>query len=123
MRSKFGAKEDIKIDVTMFDGCIFVPKLDDECNENALTREELRPHISLLVDISKGEDFDMLEFVCSAWPDCLEIQKVFIYRRGQLLLPRPWLGPSFKYEFFLFSDTLIAFPVDLFMISILLCIS
>lgn len=81
----------------MFDGCTFVPKLDDECNENALMREELRPHISLLVDISKGEDCDVVEFVCSAWPDCLEIQKVFIYRPGQLLTS-PWLGPGFKYE-------------------------
>ncbi|KAJ9702647.1 hypothetical protein PVL29_004401 [Vitis rotundifolia] len=95
LRSKFREKEDIKIDVTMFDGCIFIPKLDDDFNENDITGQELRPHISLLVDISKGEDCDMLEFVCSAWPDCLEIQKVFIYRHGRLL-PRPWLGPGFK---------------------------
>lgn len=101
----------------MFDGCIFIPKLDDDFNENDITGQELRPHISLLVDISKGEDCDMLEFVCSAWPDSLEIQKVFIYRHGRLL-PRPWLGPGFKYDFFLFSDTLVAFPEYLVMISI-----
>ncbi|XVF35654.1 hypothetical protein REPUB_Repub18cG0164700 [Reevesia pubescens] len=49
MRGKYGENEEIKIEVTMFDGCVFVPKHgEDSIGENILL------HISLLVDISKG---------------------------------------------------------------------
>ncbi|XP_042491494.1 uncharacterized protein At2g39795, mitochondrial-like, partial [Macadamia integrifolia] len=52
-------------------------------------------HISLIVDVSKGEGCDVLEFVCSAWPDSLEIQKIFMLRRGGMPA-RPYVGPDFK---------------------------
>nr|GMD87124.1 transcription repressor OFP6-like [Ipomoea batatas] len=53
----------------MFDGSISVPKSGNE------TSEDVRLHISLLVDIEKKEEGGKaLEFVCSAWPDSLEIQ-------------------------------------------------
>ncbi|KAI7989799.1 Uncharacterized protein LOK49_LG13G02728 [Camellia lanceoleosa] len=89
LRGKFGENETIKIEATMFDGSVIVPKSGDDS-----TAENVCLHISLLVDISKGEECD-LEFVCSAWPDSIEIQKVYIFRRDGSL-PRPYMGPNFR---------------------------
>lgn len=91
LRGKFGENETIKIEATMFDGSVVVPKSGDDS-----TAEDVRLHISLLVDISKGEDCD-LEFVCSSWPDHIEIQKVYIFRRDGSL-KWPYMGPNFWYE-------------------------
>lgn len=88
LRGKFGENETIKIEATMFDGSVIIPKSGDDS-----TAENVCLHISLLVDISKGEECD-LEFVCSAWPDSIEIQKVYIFRRDGSL-PRPYMGPNF----------------------------
>lgn len=93
MRGKFGDTEDIKIEVTMFDGYEVIPKLGDDS-----PGENLRLHISLLVDISKGDGSNDLEFVCSAWPDSLEVQKVYIIQRDRILA-RPYVGPDFRYGF------------------------
>ncbi|KAA8521667.1 hypothetical protein F0562_012343 [Nyssa sinensis] len=57
--------------------------------------ENVRLHINLLVDLSKGEGCDLLEFVCSAWPDCLEIQKVYLFSRDSAL-PQSYMGPNFR---------------------------
>ncbi|XP_058203371.1 uncharacterized protein At2g39795, mitochondrial-like [Rhododendron vialii] len=88
LRGKFGENETIKIEATMFDGSVVVPKSGDDG-----TAEDVRLHISLLVDISKGGECD-LEFVCSSWPDHIEIQKVYIYRRDGSL-KWPYMGPNF----------------------------
>ncbi|KAJ8536200.1 hypothetical protein K7X08_034601 [Anisodus acutangulus] len=41
------------------------------------------------------ESNDVLEFVCSAWPDSVEIRKV--YMRGQKgIVDQPYVGPAFK---------------------------
>ncbi|KAL6212988.1 hypothetical protein ACLB2K_018203 [Fragaria x ananassa] len=90
MRGKFGDSEDIKIEVTMFDGYESVPKTGDDSSG-----EDLRLHISVLVDISKGDGSNDLEFLCSAWPDRLEIQKVYVLRRGGMPA-KPYLGPDFR---------------------------
>lgn len=87
MRGKFGDTEDIKIEVTMFDGYEIVHKMRDDCSG-----EDVRLHISVLVDISKGDGSDDLEFVCSAWPDSLEIRKVYLLRH----LKTPYMGPDFR---------------------------
>ncbi|KAL0354858.1 UNVERIFIED_CONTAM: hypothetical protein Sradi_3932700 [Sesamum radiatum] len=71
---KFGENEEIKIEVTMFDGSVPIKKDDDT--------EDEKLHVTLIVDVFKGEDTDVLEFVCSAWPDSIEIRKVFT--RGML---------------------------------------
>ncbi|KAL6985194.1 hypothetical protein U1Q18_018577 [Sarracenia purpurea var. burkii] len=90
LMGKFGGNETIKIEATMFDGSVAVPKSGDDSNA-----EDVHLHISLLVDISKGEDGCDLEFVCSSWPDHMEIQKVYIFRRGDSLT-RPYMGPNFR---------------------------
>lgn len=91
LRGRSTIDENIKIEATMFDGYGTVsPKLRDE-------ETELNPqlHISLLVDISKGEGSDMLEFVCSAWPDRLVIDKLYVLALDGKL-SRPYIGPDFR---------------------------
>ncbi|KAL9363510.1 hypothetical protein Peur_046295 [Populus x canadensis] len=66
----------------MFDGYVTVPKLGD-----VASGEDLRHHISVIVDISRGDGGEKLEFLCSAWPDHLEIQKVYLLGHR-----RCWVG-------------------------------
>jgi complement component 1 Q subcomponent-binding protein len=74
--------EDIKLEASMFDGYVTVPKLGDVASD-----EDLRLHISVIVDISRGDGGEKLEFLCSAWPDHLEIQKVYLLGHR-----RCWVG-------------------------------
>ncbi|XP_050365840.1 uncharacterized protein At2g39795, mitochondrial [Argentina anserina] len=90
MRSKFGDSEEIKIEVTMFDGYESVPKTRDDSYG-----QDLHLHISVLVEISKGDGSSDLEFLCSAWPDRLEVQKVYVLNRGRMPA-KPYLGPDFR---------------------------
>ena len=90
MRGKFGDDEDIKIEVTMFDGYELSPKHDSD-------GEDVRLHISVLVDISKGDGSNDLEFICSAWPDGLEILNVYLLRRDKKLARPPYIGPDIRY--------------------------
>ncbi|KAB1204680.1 hypothetical protein CJ030_MR8G012752 [Morella rubra] len=90
MRSRFEDNENIKIEATMFDGCVSVPKPRDDSYG-----EDVRLHLSLLVDISKGDGCDELEFLCSAWPDSLEVQKVYMLKRDRMRA-MPYLGPDFR---------------------------
>lgn len=87
---KFEGKEDIKIEATMFDGCVSVPRAGDDTDA-----EDIHLHISLLVDIHKGEGSDGLGFVCSAWPDGLEIMKVYVLC-GNGMLPKAYMGPNLR---------------------------
>lgn len=72
----------------MFDGYATMSK-----GEN--TEPDAQLHISLLVDISKGEGGEMLEFVCSAWPKKLEIQRFYVMRVDGVL-NRPYTGRDFR---------------------------
>ncbi|KAA3489889.1 Mitochondrial glycoprotein family protein [Gossypium australe] len=90
MRGKYGENEEIKIEATMFDGCVFVPKPgEDSTGENVVL------HISLLVDISKGQGYPDMEFLCSAWPDHLEIQKVYLLNRDKTII-NPYMGRDLR---------------------------
>ncbi|TQD97774.1 hypothetical protein C1H46_016640 [Malus baccata] len=52
-------------------------------------------HLSMLVDITKGDDSKDLEFLCSAWPDRLEVQKVYVLERDRMPA-KPYMGPDFR---------------------------
>ncbi|XP_042055933.1 uncharacterized protein At2g39795, mitochondrial-like isoform X2 [Salvia splendens] len=43
----------------------------------------------------EGEDSDILEFVCSGWPDGIEIRNVFT-RGHDRIKNQPYMGPKFK---------------------------
>ena len=73
----------------MFDGSRPIKKNDD-------TSEDVKLHITLIIDVFKGEDKDILEFVCSAWSDSIEIRNVFT-RGHDRIKDQPYMGPKFKY--------------------------
>ncbi|XP_040998462.1 uncharacterized protein At2g39795, mitochondrial-like [Juglans microcarpa x Juglans regia] len=88
LKRKIG-DEDIKVEVTMFDGAIPTAK------SGGGTGDEVQLHITLIVNISKCKDVDVLEITCSAWPDSIEINRLFI-RRGDKMPAQPYVGPEFK---------------------------
>ncbi|KAH7574076.1 hypothetical protein JRO89_XS03G0248300 [Xanthoceras sorbifolium] len=91
MNGKFGDSEDIKIEATMFDGFVSVPRVGDDA-----TGEDTRLHISVIVDISKRDGPETVEFVCSAWPDALEIHNIYVFSTSRdNKLVRPYIGPHF----------------------------
>ncbi|XWS19143.1 hypothetical protein CRYUN_Cryun32bG0106700 [Craigia yunnanensis] len=87
LKRKFGEKEDITIEATMFDGSFPV-------STSAKVWDDVQLHITFIVNISKGDD-NVLEIMCSAWPDAIEIKKLFV--RGHNRTPdQPYFGPEFK---------------------------
>lgn len=90
LKGKFGESEIIDIEVGMFDGCIFVPTSGDESTNRHM-------HLSLLIHVKKGESLNQLIIICSAWPDCLEIQKIAVLPRDQSKSTL-YMGPYLKYE-------------------------
>ncbi|KAJ8751712.1 hypothetical protein K2173_025883 [Erythroxylum novogranatense] len=91
LKGRFDDVEDIEMEVTMFDGYGIGPI----AGGGDSSVEDVRLHITLLVDISKGTDDDALEFACSAWPESLEIQRVYLLK-NQKVLDRPYMGPDFR---------------------------
>ncbi|XVF89378.1 hypothetical protein PTKIN_Ptkin19aG0125500 [Pterospermum kingtungense] len=89
MVGKYG-DEGIKIEVTMFDGCVFVPKPGEDNGG-----EDVVLHLSLLIDVSKGQGPPEMEFLCSAWPDRLEIHKVYLLNRDKIVT-NPYIGPHYR---------------------------
>ena len=75
----------------MFDGVAPIPQA-----KKAIYEGEVRLHLSLVVEVSKGEDLDsVLVFVCSAWPESLEVQKVFPLGKRTARV-QPYMGRNFK---------------------------
>lgn len=91
LKKTFGDNEEIKVDSTMFDGSVPAPKSGSGVD----TAGDVNLHITFTVDISKGQGDAVLQFVCSAWPDTIEILKVFVRGRDQTLV-QPYTGPEFK---------------------------
>ncbi|KAJ0008497.1 hypothetical protein Pint_30296 [Pistacia integerrima] len=88
LNRKFGENEDIKVEATMFDGSIPVSK------GGVAAGEDVKLHITLIVNISKG-DGEVLEIICSAWPDTIEINQLFV-RENNRMSAQPYVGPEFK---------------------------
>lgn len=95
LEKKFGDDEEIKVEVTLFDGSMPVSKYVDG-KESGQIGEELIMHITLIVSVFKDDNDKVLEFVCSAWPTSVEIDKIFMRPRGQMP-EEPYMGPPFKY--------------------------
>ncbi|XP_022144809.1 uncharacterized protein At2g39795, mitochondrial [Momordica charantia] len=91
LERKYAENENIKIEVTMFDRSIPAPKSGGSSG----TVEDVLLHITVIVNITKGDSSDVLEIMCSAWPDSLEIDRFFL-RRGEKMPAQPYAGPEFK---------------------------
>ncbi|KAK1287199.1 hypothetical protein QJS10_CPB19g00661 [Acorus calamus] len=90
LRGKHRNAEDIRVEATMFNVV--------ETSAPRLADDEPRRNISLIVEVSKGKDCpDVLQFICSAWPDSLQVRKVFLRPRDSSLVPiNPHMGPNFE---------------------------
>ncbi|XP_056161947.1 uncharacterized protein At2g39795, mitochondrial-like isoform X1 [Syzygium oleosum] len=89
LKRKFGGNEDINIEATMFDGAIPASKTAGGLGE------DVELHISFVVNITKDKGSNVLEIMCSAWPDSIEINKLLV--RGCQRMPSGlYTGPGFK---------------------------
>ncbi|ESW07797.1 hypothetical protein PHAVU_010G159900 [Phaseolus vulgaris] len=86
------ADEDIKLEVTMFDGALPAPTQTPD--GGVINSDEMQMHITVIVTISKGEGDGVLQITCSAWPDDVEIKKVFI-RANENIIDEAYVGPEF----------------------------
>ncbi|KAK7381530.1 hypothetical protein VNO80_00075 [Phaseolus coccineus] len=86
------ADEDIKLEVTMFDGAVPAPTPTPD--GGVINSDEMQMHITVIVTISKGEGDGVLQITCSAWPDYVEIKKLFI-RANENIIDEPYVGPEF----------------------------
>ncbi|XP_048602079.1 uncharacterized protein LOC125580873 [Brassica napus] len=84
MKGRFGEDETIKMEATMFDGFMYVLRTGLDASGS-----DIRLHISLLVNISKADGNDEMEFLCSVWPNRIEIQNLYMLRSNK----------SLKYDF------------------------
>ncbi|KAF2301476.1 hypothetical protein GH714_025116 [Hevea brasiliensis] len=88
LKRKFARNEEIKVEATMFDGSVPSPVSGD------ITKDNVQLHITLIVNISKGNG-NVLEIMCSAWPDSIEITKLFT-RTSEKMPAQAYVGPDFK---------------------------
>ncbi|CAB4272931.1 unnamed protein product [Prunus armeniaca] len=91
LRRKFEDNEDIKIEATMFDGAVPAPK----SKGGSGLGKEVQLHITMIVNISKKEGGNVLEIMCSVWPDTIEINKLFV-RQPDNMPAQAYVGPEFK---------------------------
>lgn len=88
LKRKFGDKEDITIEATMFDGSIPV-------SNSGKFEDNVQLHLTFVINISKGGDSNVLEILCSARPDAIEVEKLFV-RGPNRTQGQPYSGPEFK---------------------------
>ncbi|KAL9265042.1 hypothetical protein AKJ16_DCAP17431 [Drosera capensis] len=93
LEKKFGETEEIKVEVTMLDGS--APAAQSHDGKGGKVMEEVMMHITLIVNIFEEGLDDVVEFVCSAWPDALDIDMVYV--RACCVVPyKLYMGPLFK---------------------------
>ncbi|KAF5741770.1 mitochondrial glycoprotein [Tripterygium wilfordii] len=93
LKKKFGENEEIKVEATMFDAVIPIQKSVGDGGKRV--PEDVKLHITLVVNISKEGVGEVLEIMCSAWPNSIEITKLFIRRNGKMSA-QLYDGPEFR---------------------------
>ncbi|KAK9690483.1 hypothetical protein RND81_09G130900 [Saponaria officinalis] len=93
LSKKFGRSEEISVEVTMFDGSVPVPKDGDKPGQPG---EDVHLHITMIISISKEESNRVLEFICSAWPDTIDVKQLFVREQSKLPNKPPYTGPLFE---------------------------
>ncbi|CAH8314647.1 unnamed protein product [Eruca vesicaria subsp. sativa] len=88
LKRKFGDKEDIKVEATLFNRSVLSSKY-------TITEPEFVLHITFVVNISKSGAGEDLEIMCSAWPDKIGISKLCVCK-GINSSPSFYGGPEFE---------------------------
>ncbi|CAI9113902.1 OLC1v1014602C1 [Oldenlandia corymbosa var. corymbosa] len=89
LKKKNGEGEEIKVDATMFDDSVPTKKSGGDAEDDE------RLHITMIVSVFKEGSDDVLEFVCSVWPDTIELRRVFTRGRDRTT-KHPYTGRVFK---------------------------
>ncbi|KAK3121805.1 hypothetical protein QOZ80_8BG0661170 [Eleusine coracana subsp. coracana] len=86
-----GAEEEVRVDATLVDGAL------PPTRSGADTGGPPRLHISVRVQVSKAARPGVaLTFMCSAWPDEMEVERVFPERRDGQAPLQPYMGRQFS---------------------------
>ncbi|RLN03439.1 mitochondrial glycoprotein [Panicum miliaceum] len=86
-----GEEEEVRVDATLVDGAL------PPSRSGADTGGPPRLHISVKVEVSKAARPGVaLNFECSAWPDEMEVQRVFPVRRGGPSPVQQYVGRQFS---------------------------
>ncbi|CAL5006022.1 unnamed protein product [Urochloa decumbens] len=86
-----GEEEEVRVDATLVDGAL------PPTRSGADTGGPPRLHITVKVEVSKAARPGVaLNFECSAWPDEMEVQKVFPVRRGGPAPVQQYVGRQFS---------------------------
>ncbi|TVU05713.1 hypothetical protein EJB05_48892, partial [Eragrostis curvula] len=84
-------EEEVRVDATLVDGAL------PPTRSGAETGGPPRYHISVRVEVSKAARPGVaLTFVCSAWPDEMEVERVFPVRRDGPTPARQYVGREFR---------------------------
>lgn len=84
-------KEEVRVDATLVDGAL------PPTRSGADTGGPPRMHISVRVEVEKAARPGVaLTFMCSAWPDEMEVERVFPVRSDGPATLQPYMGRQFR---------------------------
>ncbi|KAF0919826.1 hypothetical protein E2562_031684 [Oryza meyeriana var. granulata] len=88
-------EEEVRVDATMVDGATAPTRSGEVAGPDA--GRPLRLHISVHVEVTKAARPELaLTFECSAWPDELEVERVYPARRGGPAPVQQYMGRQFR---------------------------
>jgi len=91
--SEGGYEEEVKVDATLVDGAVAPTR-------SGAVAEDGRPprmHISVHVEVSRPARPDLaLSFECSAWPEEMDVERVFPVRRSVPTPEQQYMGSQFR---------------------------
>uniref|UniRef100_A0A0D9X8A0 Mitochondrial glycoprotein n=1 Tax=Leersia perrieri TaxID=77586 RepID=A0A0D9X8A0_9ORYZ len=89
-------EEEVRVDATMVDGATFPTRFGAGPDGDGDERPP-RMHISVHVEVSRAARPDMaLAFECAAWPDEMEVERVYPLRRGMPAPAHRYMGRPFR---------------------------
>ena len=92
--SEGGDEEEVKVDATMVDGAVPPTRSGAEAEDGGPPRM----HISVHVEVSKPARPDLaLSFDCSAWPEEMDVERVFPVRRSGPTPEQQYMGCQFRW--------------------------
>jgi complement component 1 Q subcomponent-binding protein len=92
--SEGGGEEEVKVDATLVDGAVAPTRSGAVAEDGG---GPPRMHISVHVVVSKPARPDLvLSFDCSAWPDEMDVERVFPVRRSAPTPEQQYMGRQFR---------------------------
>ncbi|KAF7011713.1 hypothetical protein CFC21_025996 [Triticum aestivum] len=94
LRRALSAEEEIRVDASMVDGAVAPTRSGVDAQDGG---PEARMHISVHVEVTKPARPDFaLNFECSAWPEEMDVERVFPVRRSGPAPEQQYMGRQFR---------------------------